>query len=205
MRGNLVRILLYRGLVARRYSIDGGIRARFRRVDEKKGSLPGGDPVEEADLKTITLFSDHDRAYVSDDPRMAWEKFCGNRHSWRSRLSGLALVPKQRQLDAFGKIPAETANHGHFAFLDHDLAKTSDNPATVWEKAQRKPPIMASTLFLDRDCAKIRDNRDRLGKIPVEIANDGHFAFLDILCAKTLNRLGKIQRKPPIMAISKKG
>ena len=64
-----------------------------------------------------------------------------------------------------GKIPVKPANHGHYAFLDRDVAKPSDNPRQAWEKLQRKPPIMAITLFSDRDRAKAGDNSPSLGKI----------------------------------------
>ena len=120
-------------------------------------------------------------------------------------------------------------------FLDRPHAKTRDNLAIGWEKLQRKPPfiaimlfsvalvpktatthrqlgkflrkppIMATTLFLGRDRAKARDNpRTGLGKFlrksPIMATSLSWTPFVP----KRPTGLGKIRRKPPIMAIPKK-
>ena len=49
----------------------------------------------------------------------------------------------------------------------------------------QKPPIMATTLDLDRPCAKTRDNPPPLGKSSAETANNGDHAFLGSRCRQT--------------------
>ena len=53
----------------------------------------------------------------------------------RSCFDWTAIVPKPAATHAgLGKTPAEIANHGQFAFLGCDLAKTRDNPKCVGKK-----------------------------------------------------------------------
>ena len=137
----------------------------------------------------------------------AWFRW-RNRQSWRPRFSWVVLVPKQRQLDAFGKIPTETANDGHFALLDHDLAKTSDNPATAGEKF---PAEIANhgdqALIRPRSCQNQRQPiaywEKLQGKPPI-MAITLFLIAIVLKPATTAMGWEKFLGKPPIMAIPKK-
>ena len=106
-----------------------------------------------------------------------------------------------------GKISAKPANHGQSAFLDHDLAKTRDNPRRLG-KFQGKPPMMAIGLICDRHRAKVSATLSGgLGKNPGEIANHGDHALIGARSCQSQRQpatgLGKIRRESPIMASSK--
>ena len=147
MQGRLGRIILYRGIVARRDSMSEAVQARRATplffgyamirglqfndllLDGSRRLVRGGQVGETA--------NHGDHAFLG--PRS-----CQNPATTRDRL---------------GKSPAEPANHGHRALLDCDHAEPSDN-AIGWEKCQRKPPIMAISLFWDAltpNHAAIRD------------------------------------------------
>ena len=106
----------------------------------RKGGPPGVDAVEETNREGDHAFSDGDRANT-----------CDNHH----RL---------------GKIPAETANHGHRAFFHRPRAKNSDALPPLG-KILEKPPIMATTLSWTTIALKPAIGS---GKISVETANHGH-------------------------------
>ena len=68
----------------------------------------------------------------------------GNRQSWPSCLSWIAITPKPaKTATGLGKSPWKVANHGDHAFFDRNHAKASNNPLG---KIQRKSPMMAITL-----------------------------------------------------------
>ena len=136
------------------------------RAKTRDNSL-GKTPSEPANDGHLAYFRSPSCQSQRDVQRPGWEKFRGNRQSWRSRFDWIAVVPKPatthnrlgenssetRQSWPFrfiqprycqkqrhprhelGKIPGETAIHGHLALLDRDLAKTSDNSRPAGKKS----------------------------------------------------------------------
>ena len=99
------------------------------------------------------------------------------RQSWPSRFSWIEIASKPATTQRSpGKNSSGSRHSWPSRFIQPRCRLSQRQTATVWEKFLGKPPIMAITLFLDRDRAKAGSNP--------AIAWE------------------KVQRKSPIMAIS---
>ena len=155
-------------------------------------------------MMAIPLFLGRDRAKPRDNLSSALGKTPGKTaiHGDHAFFRSRSRQSRQRPANGLGKISAEDANHGHYALFDHPCAKNSDNPPLG--KLQRKPPIMAATLFLDRDHAKASTTHTGwenswgkrqswpFGLFPIAIVPKP---------AATRELREKLQGKTPIMAI----